>query len=241
MAMAHGFILTGLLAGPNSPPKPNETALVEIVNIPAPEPPSEPVSPDHVADLISSGEAAMIPEDPAPAEPAAPETAPAQVSPTPVDNPDPPPLPPAAELPNEPEPPPKPVKFRAAHSKPPARTNNPTSAAAAPERPDTSDDASRETQATDSLRSRIRDAVQAAVRCPATARMMGLSGKAGVAFDYHDGAMTGAATLARTSGTPVLDTAALNAVRNAHYPAAPPEAAAQVLHLLIWVEEACGG
>jgi periplasmic protein TonB len=88
---------------------------------------------------------------------------------------------------------------------------------------------------------RIRNAVQEAVRCPPAARMMGQSGKAGVAFDYRAGVIVGRAQLARSSGTPVLDAAALTAVRMAHYPEAQPEDSNQLLHLLIWVEEACGG
>jgi len=91
------------------------------------------------------------------------------------------------------------------------------------------------------LTDRIRNAVQAAVRCPPAARMMGQSGKAGVAFDYRAGAIIGRAQLARSSGTPVLDAAALTAVRMAHYPQAQPGDRDQLLHLLIWVEEACGG
>jgi hypothetical protein len=39
----------------------------------------------------------------------------------------------------------------------------------------------------------------------------------------------------------MLDAAALTAVRDAHYPKAPPQVADQVLRLLIWVDEACGG
>jgi protein TonB len=71
--------------------------------------------------------------------------------------------------------------------------------------------------------------------------MMGQSGKAGVAFDYRAGAIVGRAQLARSSGTPVLDAAALTAVRMAHYPEAQPGDSNQLLHLLIWVEEACSG
>jgi protein TonB len=94
-------------------------------------------------------------------------------------------------------------------------------------------------RAEDSLRGRIREAVQAAVRCPAAARMMGLSGKAGVAFDYRDGAVIGGVQLSRSTGTPMLDAAALAAVRDAHYPNAPPEVANHLLRLLVWIEEAC--
>jgi protein TonB len=91
------------------------------------------------------------------------------------------------------------------------------------------------------LTDRIRSAVQAAVRCPPAAQMMGQSGKARIAFDYVDGAIAGPARLARSSGMPILDAAALTAVRTAHYPAAQPGKTTQLLHLLIWVEEACGG
>ncbi len=102
-------------------------------------------------------------------------------------------------------------------------------------------DSASQSHAEDTLRGRIRDAVQAAVRCPPAAHMMGRSGKAGVTFDYRDGSLMGDVRLTRSTGTPMLDSAALAAVREAHYPKAPPEIAEQVLPLLIWVDEACGG
>jgi periplasmic protein TonB len=89
------------------------------------------------------------------------------------------------------------------------------------------------------LRAAIREAVQAAVRCPAGARMMKLSGKAGVAFDYRDGTVIGDARLTRSAGVPMLDVAALEAVRHAHYPPPPAEAINHLLRLLVWVDEAC--
>jgi protein TonB len=94
--------------------------------------------------------------------------------------------------------------------------------------------------AEESLRGRIRNAVQAAVHCPAAARMMELSGKAAVAFDYRDGALIGGVQLTRSTGTPMLDAAALAAVRDAHYPDPPPEIVNHLLRFLVWVEEACG-
>lgn len=100
--------------------------------------------------------------------------------------------------------------------------------------------AQSEQRAEEWLRGRIRDAVQAAVRCPAAARMMALSGKAGVAFDYRDGALIGGAALTRSTGVPMLDAAALAAVRDARYPVPPTEVTNHLLRLLIWVEEACG-
>ena len=99
--------------------------------------------------------------------------------------------------------------------------------------------AQTEQRTEETLRGRIREAVQAAVRCPAAARMMGLSGKASVAFDYRDGAVIGGVQLSRSTGTPMLDAAALAAVRDAHYPNAPTEMANHLLRLLVWVEEAC--
>jgi len=102
-------------------------------------------------------------------------------------------------------------------------------------------DSASQLRAEEMLRGRIRDAVQAAVRCPPAAQMMGRSGKAGVTFDYRDGSLMGDVRLTRSTGTPMLDSAALAAVREAHYPKAPPEIAEQVLPLLIWVDEACGG
>jgi TonB family protein len=81
--------------------------------------------------------------------------------------------------------------------------------------------------------------VQAAVICPAAARMMHVSGKVGVTFDYRDGALVGEVQIARSSGTWMLDSAAAGAVREARYPDAPQDDARQVLHLLVWVDEAC--
>jgi protein TonB len=92
----------------------------------------------------------------------------------------------------------------------------------------------------DALRARIREAVQGAVRCSAAARMMGRSGTATVAFDYRDGTLAGEAQILQTAGVPALDAAALSAVREARYPAAPPEVSHRMLRLMVRVEEACG-
>jgi len=85
------------------------------------------------------------------------------------------------------------------------------------------------------LEARIRDAVQAAVHYPAAARMMGVTGRARVLLDYRSGAVT-SPTLMQSSGTPLLDDAALAAARTARYPAAPPEVEGRLLRLLVWVE-----
>jgi protein TonB len=85
------------------------------------------------------------------------------------------------------------------------------------------------------LEARIRDAVQAAVQYPPAARMMGLTGRARILLNYDGGNVEGPA-LAQSSGTPMLDTAALTAAREAHYPKPPPDMAGQRLRLLVWVE-----
>jgi len=97
-------------------------------------------------------------------------------------------------------------------------------------RPSATDSVPVDHLVTATLTGRIRAAVQAAVQCPAAARMMGQSGTAGVAFDYRDGALVGGLQLARSTGLPVLDAAALTAVRNARYPEPPPEASNHVLY-----------
>jgi protein TonB len=86
---------------------------------------------------------------------------------------------------------------------------------------------------------RVRSAVQAALRCPAAARMMQMSGTSNVAFDYKAGALAGGAAIARSSGTPMLDNAALAAVREARYPSPPPDQPKQLFRLLIRVQADC--
>lgn len=86
-----------------------------------------------------------------------------------------------------------------------------------------------------SLEARIRDAIQAAVHYPATARMMGLTGRARVQLDYRAGAVINP-SLAQSAGMAVLDDAAMAAARTAHYPPAPPEVGQRLLRLLVWVE-----
>ncbi|WP_428486832.1 TonB family protein [Rhodopila sp.] len=134
---------------------------------------------------------------------------------------------------------PRPAAAKATIPAVPDPSDATTAVASQPARPAASGEGDH--HAAETLSGRIREAVQAAVRCPAAARMMGQSGKAGVAFDYRDGTVVGGVQLARSSGMSMLDAAALTAVRTAHYPEAPAEVSDQVLHLLIWVDEACGG
>jgi len=93
----------------------------------------------------------------------------------------------------------------------------------------------RSTNQEASLEARIRDAVQAAVHYPAAARMMGITGRARLLLDYYSGVVA-SPVLAQSSGTAMLDDAALAAARAAHYPPAPVEIEGRLLHLLVWVE-----
>ena len=65
--------------------------------------------------------------------------------------------------------------------------------------------------------------------------MMGLAGRARVQLDYRGGIVANPA-LVQSAGVPVLDDAALAAVRTAHYPVPPPEVGDRMLRLLVWVE-----
>ncbi len=85
------------------------------------------------------------------------------------------------------------------------------------------------------LETHIRDAVQAAVRYPAAARMMGVTGRARVLLEYRSGNV-GSPMLAQSSGASMLDEAALVAARIARYPSAPPAIEGRLLRLLVWVE-----
>jgi len=229
---------------PDAPVK-SADALLPMAAPPEPvaeTPPSPPQAdpmpePPPVAQQAPAPEPSVTPED---------ATSPPPVT-LPVVQPPPPPVPPARPVvrpvASKPiRPPPRVTVSRPGLpdvAAPPVQTAAVAVAAAAPTSPDGS--AQAESRSEETLRGRIRDAVQAAVRCPAAAQMMGRSGKAGVAFDYRDGVLTGDVRLTRSTDTPMLDAAALAAVREAHYPKAPPEVGEHVLHLLIWVEEACDG
>jgi len=85
------------------------------------------------------------------------------------------------------------------------------------------------------LEAQIRQAVQDAAIYPASARVMHLEGRTQVRFDYTDGSV-GAADVATPSSSPMLDRAALAAVRRAALPRAPAEIGARRLALLVWVD-----
>jgi protein TonB len=80
----------------------------------------------------------------------------------------------------------------------------------------------------------MRAAIQAALRYPESARMAGMAGRTRVTFQYHDGEVSGV-TLVTSSGSGMLDRAALAAVREAAYPKPEPALAGKTLNEQLWV------
>ena len=87
----------------------------------------------------------------------------------------------------------------------------------------------------DSYEGRLKSAIQAALRYPPAAAMMGRDGRARVAFSISD-ARAADIRLVRGTGSSQLDEAALAAVRQAAYPRPPAEIGARSLAMLVWVE-----
>lgn len=185
-----------------------------------------------------------LPPEPKPAEP--PPTEPSLPVPTP-----PPPAPPVAAQPPPPEPVPQP------RPEPPAKpalrrpkhvpkivkpVEAPPAAAAAvqyPPQPEPPRPAARVENPpaparTADFDSKVRAAIEAAVAFPFAAQALHQYGQARVEFDYLDGRANGI-RLVQSSGFPLLDPAALAAVRAAHYPPPPPEAQGRALHYVLWV------
>ncbi len=260
--MLHAAGLAALIAfGYGVPAQPAPEAVVEVTMALEPAPPepqpaepaaSGPVAAPQVAEPV----APPLPEppaaDPSPAiatvEPPIPDVVPEPIAPVPpVDVatlPDsappipstPAPVPPSMRPPVQPQPVHPPTQH-APHtaSAAPRSINVPqdsAASAAAVSKP-TSPGGSADQEA--ALEARIRDAVQAAVRYPPAARMMGVTGRARVRFDYRSGSVADP-MLAQSSGTAMLDEAALAAARAAHYPPAPAPIEGRLLRLLVWVE-----
>ena len=219
---------------------PAAPAVAEAVALPPPEPAeTAAMTPEISQPLAEAGPAPA--ETPPPLPPAAPEQTAAAMPPA-VDTA---PAPVLMELtprrPHSAPPQPQPIRpqprpHAAAPRTAGARQDsaaNGTSVNLAAATPAVSVPRAADQQAT--LEARIRDAVQAAVHYPASARMMGITGRARVLLDYRSGGVGGPA-LTQSSGTPMLDEAALAAARTAHYPPAPAEIEGRLLRLLVWVE-----
>jgi protein TonB len=144
---------------------------------------------------------------------------------------------PAAEPPPQPQPEPQPTPnvqtppAPAADTKPAMPVAAPTPPAPSqPPAPPAPDLASIKA----SFEAELRSAIQAAVRYPQAARMMQLTGKTLVGFDFRDGTVSQIRVL-QSSGADLLDQAALDAVRNAPYPPTPKALQGKTMAFTIWV------
>ncbi|MBN2856694.1 MAG: TonB family protein, partial [Halothiobacillaceae bacterium] len=81
----------------------------------------------------------------------------------------------------------------------------------------------------------VRSAVQSALVYPAAARMMHLSGRTKVGFIYQDGQTSGLRVI-QSSGSALLDNAALTAVRAAQYPEPAAAQRHKPLSFELWVQ-----
>lgn len=80
----------------------------------------------------------------------------------------------------------------------------------------------------------MRAAIQAALHYPESARMAGMAGRTRVGFRYRDGSVSDV-TLITSSGSGMLDRAALAAVRDAAYPIPEPAQMGRTLDEQLWV------
>jgi protein TonB len=80
----------------------------------------------------------------------------------------------------------------------------------------------------------MRAAIQAALRYPESARMAGMSGRTRVGFHYRDGVASDV-TILVSSGSGLLDRAAVAAVLDAAYPKPAPAFAGKTLPEQLWV------
>lgn len=201
---------------------------------------SFPVLPTPVVQAPPPPAPPPVPTPPQPAPPPVPQPAPQPVPPKPVT---PPPVPPKPVehkvIEHKPIKPP-PEKHRVVHERPVvthAALPAPTPPAPPPPQPPpvaSPPPAPVSAAVTASFESEVRGAVQAALHFPPVARMMHLSGRTKVGFTYRDGQISNI-HLVTSSGSDILDRAAIDAVHAAHYPV--PEAAEQHrdLSFAIWV------
>ncbi len=139
---------------------------------------------------------------------------PAQNPPRPVAEPKPLPRPAVSK-------PPVPVRHRLVRAPAPAMQTKPVPALAPVARPAPVTPARFTASARARFEAALRSAIQLAVRYPAAADLMQLTGNTVVAFHYRDGRIS-AVRIAHSSGIRMLDRAATRAVRRAFYPPAPP-------------------
>jgi protein TonB len=81
----------------------------------------------------------------------------------------------------------------------------------------------------------VRQAVQRAVVYPMSARVSHETGRTRVAFTLQGGRADDPA-LVESSGFPILDRAALAAIRDARYPSPPTALGGREMRFLVWVQ-----
>ncbi|HQT64837.1 MAG TPA: energy transducer TonB [Acidocella sp.] len=156
--------------------------------------------------------------------------APKPPPPPPVVPPKPVPPPPVPVTPPIPMPPPPPVPHHTVTHKPPPPKHVDTPPPVTPPPVDQPPPAPTPPQAPpapsagelDLFRAAMRTAVRQAARTPSSAAMAHEFGIARVSFNFQDGAVSNIAVVT-SSGYPLLDQAAMQAVRDAHYPPVPPD------------------
>lgn len=223
--LVEAAMLIGVIAWLGDSPAPVDIAKpsmeISLVTLPAAPPPA----PQHE-------EPPPVPEPPPPPIPVPPPPIPAPPPPEPVSQPKPapPPKPAPKPVPQQVKPVPKLVEPAE-----PTRVADAPSVqfAPAPEPPRPVPPAPSPDMMA-GFDSQVRSAIQAAVAFPFAAREMHQYGQARVEFDYLDGKVSGVG-LVQSSGFPLLDPAALAAVRTAHYPPPPRDAQGRKLHYVLWV------
>jgi protein TonB len=91
----------------------------------------------------------------------------------------------------------------------------------------------------DAYSARVNAAIQAAVVCPLAAQNMSMSGRTRIQFKLQD-SVASESIVATSSGKPMLDTAALAAVKAAKYPLPPTDIAGQLRAMIVTVVLNCG-
>jgi len=188
---------------------------------------------------------------PAPAPPAPPPPKPLpKVLPPPKPVMPPPPVPPPPPLPVAPKLPPPPIPMRPAHIfhhlehirhvqpppppvMPPPVQQVPPEPAPPPAPPVIPQPSAGEI---DLFQSEMAQAVQRAANAdyPQAAQMARENGEVGVEFTFTDGAVT-SVSITQSSGFPLLDAAAVQAVRDAAYPPEPPDFAGRAHNVRVVV------
>ena len=231
--LIEGGLLAGgvyLWAHHAPPPLPGKPQVVQLTFPALPTPPVAPPPPQPTPKVQTPPPVAPPPPVPVPVTPPPPPPPKPEPKPQPKPIPKPVPKPPERHpiVMHHPKPHPPVV-----HAEPPPPVATPavvTPPPVSPPRP--AAPVSRGVPA--SFEAKVRAAVQSALRYPPAAKMMHLTGKTQVGFVYRDGQISGAHIVV-SSGSEVLDRAALAAVHAAQYPAPEGTAAGQTLNFRVWV------